>query len=305
MRKQILRRLLLIVLLFAVIQPICAHAITPVDTQRNCSITLHYTKDDTVFPGLDVHIYRVAKASPDGTFDLVSPFDSYPVNIHGITTQQEWQEATSTLAAYISADQIVPHHSKKTDTTGTVVFDQLATGLYLICGTVAENEDGLYEFDDFLIYLPTPLEDGSHDYDVEAKPKCSAFTPMTEYKVIKLWKDSGYTSKRPKSITIDILKDGVLYDTQVLSAENNWTYTWRVPDGEGKWTVVERDVPRSYTVTITNKMAVFTITNTYPTPSTDIPKTGDIFPLWPYIIVMCLSGFLLLALGIWHKRNQK
>lgn len=302
--KKRLFPLLCALLLLCSLFPLKADAVA-VDTSRKCSITVHYTKDGVAFPGLEVSIYRVASASEDGTFHLTGKFSGYPVRIHGITSQTEWDNLASTLLSYIAIDSIPAERTVTTGFSGMAVFSNLKTGLYLVKGVTGENNTGIYTFKDFFLYLPTPNSDGTHNYDVEAKPKCVGFTPKTQYTVTKLWKDSGYTDKRPASVIVDILKDGVIQETVVLNPANNWTYTWYVPDGQGDWTVAEKNPPSGYKVTISEKEFAFTITNTYKTPPTDVPKTGDTFPLIPWILVMGTSGLLLILMGIHLARRKK
>lgn len=304
MKKRICCWLCALLIAGWLLQPMGVMALTSLEAEHPCSLTLSYTQEGIGFSNLEVRIYRVAEAFEDGTFELISPFSNYPVNIHGITSQTEWKTVAATLSAYIAANQVGPTCTKTTDDNGMVVFAGLETGLYLVAGTVAEHESGNYIFDHFMMYLPTPQDDGSFHYDMEAKPKCSDYTPATEYTVVKLWKDSGYANDRPASVTVDILKDGVLEETQTLNAENNWTYTWQVPEGKGVWTVVEKDVPNDYTVTIRSHETTFVITNTHTTPE-DTPQTGDTSPLWLYMISMCLSGLMLLILSLSGKRGRK
>jgi len=304
MRKRIICLFSLIVLCYSLL-PVQVSAAAPLEPDHNCSLTLYYTKDGTGFGDLEIQVYRVAEMFSDGTYALIQPFSTYPVNIYGIKSQKEWKDVAATLTAYISAMGVKPDRAGKTAADGTVVFSGLQTGLYLIQGVTAENGKGIYQFEDFMIYLPTPGESGAYDYDMEAKPKCSSFIPKTEYKVVKLWKDTGSAKDRPKSVTIDIRKDGNLYKTVTLHSGNNWSYSWKVSsDDKGKWTVAERDVSEEYTVTISEKSAVFTITNTRKAAPMQPPKTGDTFAFWPWVFTMCISGSLLLILSVYQKRKK-
>lgn len=303
MRKQILLGLCLFALLWACLQPHQASALTPLEPERLCSLKLHYTQNELGFGDLPIQIYRVAEAFPDGTFELLEPFSGYPVNIHGITSQKEWQDVASTLKAYIAADQLSPTRTENTDPQGSVVFRDLPTGLYYVQGILAENHSGTYKFNDFMVYLPTPLEDEGFNYDVEAVPKCTQFTPNTHYSVVKLWKDAGSEQDRPKNITVDILKDGQVYETVILNADNNWSYHWTVPQDTSIWTVVEKDVPQGYKVSIGENGTGFVITNTKTTPS-DPPGTGDVFPLSIFTAALCISGLAMVLLGVLHERKR-
>lgn len=299
------RGLTILLLVLTLLQPASVLAAETIDTDRSCSMELQYSKDGISFPGLSVQIYRVAEVDEYGNHDLLPPFDTIPAKMYGIQSQKEWRDAANTMVAYIVANQIKPDQTATTDALGTVKFSNLETGLYLIQGVIAENGTGVYQFENFFVYLPTPQSDGSQKYDVTAKPKCTSYQPKYDYQVTKLWKDQGIKNQRPKQVTVDILKNGILQESVVLSDENNWTYAWETLDGNGSWTVVEKDVPASYQVTITVSGSSFTITNYRAAPAGVPPKTGDSFALRPWLMVMILSGFFLIACGVLQKRRSR
>lgn len=304
MKKRILPLILLIIMCFAALRPLHAQAVTPLDPGAEASLTLCYQKDGAAFADLTIGIYRVAEAFPDGSFGLIEPFASYPIDIHGIITQEQWQYVAQTLCSYIVADQAAPDYEAKTDTDGIVCFSDLKTGLYFVREVVAENTSGTYVFNQFMVYVPTPQPDGTYDYTVEANPKCVGFVPKSQYTVTKLWQDNGNQSARPTAVTVDIYKDGVLQETQILSDDNNWTYTWYVSDeDQGMWTVAERTVPDGYKVTIQQNGGNFSIINTRQT-TPDIPQTGDTFSPLLWILLMCLSGIMLVILGCYSRRRK-
>lgn len=307
MRKQILRFICAVVFFAVMSCPLYAHATTPLDPAADASLTLHYQKEEQVFSDLQINIYRVAEAFPDGTFELIEPFSSYPVNIHDITVQEQWKNAAVTLSSYIVANQLTPYRVETTDDTGTASFTHLETGLYLVREVVAENNVGTYVFNQFMVYLPTPLEDGSFDYSVEANPKCVNYVPKSEYTVTKLWQDAGHQADRPEQITVDIYKDGVLQESQILNAGNNWSYKWYVSDADlGTWTVVEPTVAEAYTLTIQQNGSSFSIINTHKSTedNPDIPLTGDTTNLMPWILAMCFSGIMLILISVYGKRKD-
>lgn len=300
MRKRIL--LCLLVLCLAFLRPFCVYA-APLDVNAQASLTLHYQKDGTVFPDLQIDIYRVAEAFSDGTFALVEPYSSYPVNIHDITQQAQWKHIATTLGAYIAAKETAPDRQMLTDTEGIARFEELDTGLYLVSEVIGENELGTYVFNQFMVYVPTPQADGSFAYQVEAKPKCTNFVPKTQYTVTKLWQDN--QSTRPKEVTVEIYKDSVLQETKILNAENNWSYSWSVSgEDHGKWTVAEPYVPAGYQVTIRENGGVFSVINTGQVELGDPPQTGDSFIPLPWILIMCFSGIMLVILGLYSRRRR-
>ena len=303
MKKRILPLMLLLFVCFATLCPLHARAVTPLDPDAEASLVLHYQKEGVAFADLQIGVYRVAEAFADGSFQLIEPFASYPINIHGITTQEQWNHAAQTVDAYIVADRITPDYELMTDENGTVCFSKVDTGLYFVPGVVAENTSGTYVFNQFMIYVPTPLPDGTYVYDVEANPKCTGFVPKNQYSVTKLWQDGGNRDLRPEEVTVDIYKDGALHETQILNADNNWTYTWYVSgEDHSKWTVAERTVPDGYKVTIQCNGSNFSVINTRQTPP-DIPQTGDSATLMLWVLLMSFSGIMLVIVGIYSRRR--
>jgi len=263
-----------------------------------------------MFTDLEIKIYRVADVTEDGTFEKVSPYDEYPVDVTNVTSQIEWIEIAQTLRGYAQANGVEPYMAKKTDTAGEVLFENLEEGLYLVSGVRAEGSDYIYNFFDFMICLPA-VEDGNYIYDVSAIPKSQKMEPIVKeitYTVLKLWKDTE-GNKRPESITVDILKDGMVNETVVLDSANNWTYSFTCPDGENTWSVVEKDVPEGYTVKVMNKETSFVIVNTLEEPEipenpVDKPQTGDIAPIRLWMTLFCISGMVLIIFGIGMRRRE-
>lgn len=303
MRNKVCRWICICVVLCIMALPVHALTVSGPGTAQPCSLTLHYAQNKVGFEDLEIRIYRVAELRTTGDIVPVAPFDAYPIGLDSIDSQREWQMAAETLAAYIAADGLQPDAVGTTDATGTVVFSNLEMGLYFVEGVVAENSSGIYQFDEFMVCLPTSQGGGQYLYDVEATPKCGSYIPVEEYKVTKLWKDSGNSDGRPASVTVDILCDGVLQEQVALNVENNWTYTWRTTARTGKWTVVEREVPTGYRVTITENETTFVITNTFDVPP-EIPSTGDTSSLGLYVVMLSVSGLALLFLGTRGGRRK-
>lgn len=295
MKKRILPIFCLLLILLTL--PVTASA------QEETGLKLHYQKGDAVFSGLQVGIYQVAELMEDHSYRLLEPYASASVNLEDITEQAQWQTVAETVFSCIVANGVAPDKIAETDAQGVATFTNLKKGLYYVQEVVAEAEEGTYVFNQFMIYLPTPQLDGSFDYQVEANPKCLEFSPKTQYTVTKLWQDGGNRQHRPKEVVVDIYWNGILQETQTLSAQNNWTYTWMVSaDQQSGWTVAEREVPEHYKVTIRKTDNTFTVINTrqgQPEP----PKTGDTFNPMPWVMIMCISGVLLVILGIYGRRR--
>lgn len=306
MKKHILCRICLAFLCVLLCCPLQAMA---VNLNEACSLTLHYKEQDRGLEGLEIHLYRVGEVFADGKYALVQPYEDYPVDIQGEMPVEEWKNIAATLQAYISADRLKPDFTKITDEEGTVEFAGLKTGLYLVSGVTCETETSTCLFDDFLMFLPR--QNGEKlEYHVEAQPKFSQYVTKeetTEYSVRKLWKDEGSKNKRPVSVSVDILKNGEVQKNVELSADNYWYYSWSAPVGD-RWSVVERQVPEGYTVTVSGDEMTFVITNTYKTEEPGDPgkvPTGDTAPILLYILLTCLSGFCLVILGIAVLRGKQ
>ena len=121
----------------------------------------------------------------------------------------------------------------------------------------------------------------------------------------KVWDDAGKENVRPAEVSVQLLRDGRVYDTVALNAGNNWRYTWSDLDDSYSWTVVEQEC-EDYTVRIERNGITFVITNTYvkeipdnPTPTEPtkpgLPQTGQ--PWWP-VPLLLTCGLLFLVVGL-------
>ena len=291
-----------------------------VDLGRRCSLTISYTRSGEIFSDLDIEIYRVAELRDTGMYYLLQPFSNYPINIYGITSQRVWQDVAQTIRSYVEADQIAAYQSQKTDSSGQAFFENLETGLYMVKGITAQSEERVVTFYDFMVYLPTPV-DHDFDYDVEVKPKSTEHQKPAKYTVVKLWKDAEVSDQRPTSVSVDILKDGVVWKNVILDSTNNWSYSWEVSEQNGTWSVMEKNVADGYRVSITNSETMFIITNSKEKDPEDPPKdpskdpdssdhtstgvkTGDTVPFFMYVIILCVAGFGLMILGILKLREK-
>ena len=288
--------------------PLASLGANPVDVQREASLTLQYRQENVFYAGMTVKTFRVAEIFADGTYELTGDFADYPVNIYGITSKTEWDGAVAALAGYAEADGLTPTAEGVTDSEGKISFENLKTGMYLTLGVRYESATEITVFDAFLTSVPTPMEDAEHLYDVTVFPKSASFVPTPEegeFKVVKIWKDEGYESRRPATLTVDLLKDGVLQSTQILSAENSWSYRWTAPLDGSRWTAVERNVPNGYRVAVELQDQAILLTNDYDekwgTPKP--PHTGDTPVVWPYLLACGGAGLVMILLAVLRKRR--
>lgn len=295
--------LLTMALLLALL-PAGALAIDPIDLNQKCTLTVNCTADDQPLTGMQLRLYRVADTSDFAVFTPVGDFAAYPVLINDLDSEG-WRKAAKTLAAFAEADTLAPLLSTKIGATGAVRFRNLRPGLYLLVSDTLVLTKRYYEMDPLLIALPyhDPKEH-QWTYDVTVDEKCEGFDrDLTSVTAMKVWKDTGWTSTRPTSVTVNLIGNGKVVDTVTLSKSNNWRHTWSDLDAAVTWRVIEKPVPTNYTVTVDRDKTLFTITNTRPaktTTSDTLPQTG--VEWWP-VALLSVSGMALFFLG-WLRRRQ-
>lgn len=269
-------------------------------------------------------LYRVAAFSETEEFKLEKPFSDYQVQLEGLDNEG-WRALAETLAGYVERDGLQPLDKKEADEQGHLKWEDLQRGLYLVLGEKVKDEQYVYTPMPSLVTVPNRSEEGSWDYNVVIRPKYNKEEiqqdEKTDYTVIKIWKDKQNKKVRPEKIQVQLLQDGKIYDTVELSEKNNWKYTWKQLHTGFKWTVVEKEVPKNYTVTSTQEKTSFVIKNTYAAPGENggaggnngtggsggtggngggsgkpgLPQTGQLW--WP-VPILTVLGFLLFVIGL-------
>lgn len=326
--------------------PVPALAVTAIDGAARCTLTVEYRHEGAAIPGAHFSIYRAADVSAEGGFSLSGGFAGYPVLIDGLTGG-EWGALAETLAGYAQRDGLTALDSGVTDSQGRLTFptqgEGLAPGLYLVLGQAASDGTGVYAAEPFLVTLPGWDEtSGGWQYDLTAAPKNTRRDVPTApgetvtLRVFKIWADQDDSAARPQTLTVTLLKNGAVFGSAALSAQNNWRWGWSgLPkyDETGlsiDWRVVEEAVP-GYTVSIARQGDDFFITNTktadapavspapaddstpteYPTPtesgqpaqpSQELPQTGALW--WP-VPLLAGAGLVSLSAGAFLMRRAK
>ena len=281
----------------------------PISTETKCDLTIYYGYDGVAFPGQRVQLYQIASVSADFQYTLTAPFADSGLILNGIQTNGEWNVIRSTLEVQILANNIAPTHTVETNEAGQALFSQLSPGLYLASSVTVALEDSTCFFDSALIALPGLGADGLWQYQVTAAAKSKILLPVPpeeqlQLKVLKLWKGDEGRTDRPQSIEVEIFRDGAVYQTVILSQDNNWSYRWTAPADGASWKVAEKNVPTGYTMTVEQRETTFVITNTRPdTPPPSPPQTGDTVSLLLYTVILYISGAMLILFGIAGKRN--
>jgi hypothetical protein len=256
-----------------------------------------------------VRLYKIADVSADFQYSLTAPFSNSGLILNGVQSVSEWNVIRSTLETHILAYDVDADFTGVTDQDGQVCFQALKPGLYLATTEQVIQNDWIYAFDSALVALPGLGTDGLWQYEVAVTSKSKAIPPAEtdeeiEFKVLKLWKGDKGRSDRPQSIEVEIFRDGVSYQTVILSEENHWTFSWFAKDDGATWKVVERNVPTGYTMMVEERETSFVLTNTRPPDKSDILQTGDTTNIMLYFVLMNVSGIMLIVLGIAGKRKR-
>ena len=283
----------------------------PISVEKDSVLKISYSYEISVFAALPVRLYKIAEVSADCHYTLTPSFEKSGLMINGTESTGQWNVIRSTLESYILGNGIEADNITETDIEGRASFEDLKPGLYLAITDPINQNESVYVFDSALIALPGLGSDGLWQYQVAVKAKGEMLPPVDgdeeiEYKVTKLWKGDR-RNVRPKSIVVEIFRDGISYETVNLSEENRWTYVWKAKKDGADWKIVERKIPSGYTVTVEERDTSFVLTNTYnQKPNTpDTPKTGDTSNIMLWVILMIISGSMLIVLGTTGKRSHE
>lgn len=302
-----MRRIL--TLLLAVLM--CSGCFLPARADTLTDLVLLLEDEDVPIPGGKFELYRVGEQTADGKQKLTGAFADYPVEINGIG--EDTGPEAAVLYAFARKDGISPDVTVETDHTGMATASKLPSGLYLVAGQPVRYKEYRYHSEPHMILLPqkNPVT-GQVLYMpvLQVKVSREPYTPESvSRKVLKIWDDhSGRI--RPDSVTVHLLKDGTVFSTVSLTAQNQWRYTWDNLDADAQWQITE-DVPDGYTVTVEQEGNTFLLTNSAPevpppetTPPTSsggkIPQTGV---LWWQMAALAVLGLLLILVGgMFHKK---
>ena len=318
MKRRWLTGIVTVFALFILMIPV--YGMAPVETDKPCTVTIEGYPGD----GGHFYLYKIADVDETMAYTLTSDFEQFKDKIINVLDPDEWPVIAETLSNYVSDGSIVASYEgdySGDETTGRLVFSNIETGLYLILSDPVEVprkasdppnvEKRQYWTTPMIITAPNAVipESGSHntadieewEYEFSLIPKydCKVITyEDVDYKVVKQWQDSDL-EKRPRSVTVNLLKDGKVQEQVVLDQSNNWNYSWTGLDDGSVWTVQEVNIPTGYTVTITKNQTIFTIKNAKP------PNTGDTPVSKTPMITMIVSGMIALVCGIILLRDRK
>lgn len=249
------------------------------DRVGSISVTLAHRDGKTPIVGAELSLYHVADVSLNSQNNL-----SY-------TFTDEFESCGCVLddpALSGKLDVFVRDHPAArrlvTDESGTVSFGELPLGLYFVRQT--NTMAGYAPCTSFLVTVPNYDSEG-YVYDVNASPKTDV-AKLTDITIRKVWNTDAST-KTADSVTVRLLKDGVVIETSVLNEQNNWQVVYTDMPESDTYSIVEVNVPKGFTVTYSQKGYVFTATNT-----ASLIQTGQL--IWP-IPVLAMTGLCLIVVG--------
>ena len=216
---------------------------------------------------------------------------------------------TPSLAGLIAVNQPDATATGVTNTSGHLTFTGLSDGLYLavsdsvdvkVANASGKNQTWTCSSGSMLVAVPEDgVSGGSRVLSIEPKTECVAQPPKTvERTVRKIWNDRNNSDgKRPESITVKLLRDGVVFEEVKLNESNKWAHSWTGLSSAHQWAVVEASVPSGYTTLSDVEGDTTTITNTHTPPTTpDQPHTGADVQQAAWIAVAILGAGLVLLI---------
>ena len=258
------------------------------DRAGSISVTLMEQDGKTPISGAELSLYYVATVSLNSKNNLSYTFTN------GFKTcgcSLDDPELSAKLDAFVKENSV---YAEKlvTDSQGTVTFTNLPLGLYFVKQTSAVA--GYAPCTSFLVTVPNHNADG-YVYDVNASPKTD-IAKLTDITIKKVWNTDAST-KAADSVTIQLLKDGVVVETATLSTQNNWQITYPDMPESDMYSIVEVNIPKGFTATYSQSGYVFTVTN-----SASLIQTGQL--TWP-IPLLAMTGLCLIAVGTTVLRKSR
>lgn len=243
-------------------------------------------KEKNKINGATVHLCQVAGLNHTGYYP-VEAFDNSDISISNIVNNPNNSVAES-ITNYIKENHI--DTLSAISENGKISFSDLDLGIWIVyCDKESE-----YAFNPYIVFLPQESA-GKLYYEINSNPKVEDNTSdnISIY-VIKQWIDkNNVTGKRPDSVTVELLKEGVSVSSVELREENGWAFTFTNLSKDGTYSVREKSVVDYVADYSGDEKNGFVITNTY--SGDKLPQTGQYW--WP-IIAISIAGVCFVLLGI-------
>ena len=299
MRRRWRARLLAVLMILAMVLPVQALAAEDrIDPKKPVSLTIVPGKQ--VFEGARHRIFKVADMDDSSgvlQYSIYGGFKEHSADISfGATSASEWEKLARTLESIVVADQaqngpkkIAVAGDDVTDEFGTLVFEGIEQGMYLVLPDVIEKDGKTITQSPWLVCLPDLVTNPRTQKKEWVYNVMKTMKPATERnetidrRVLKVWKDDGLEADRPDSITVKLFCDGEeLVDRRVtLSEDNNWRFEWKGLAAGHTYTVTEEGAD-DYAMTLDLQGITFVLTNSKtPPPPPDNPPPDNPPPETP------------------------
>ncbi len=164
MKGNVIRLAAAVLLVLSLGLAVCAHDVPDMDRLGSITVTLRL--EDVPLDSGTLTLYRVGEvAENDGNYSFQPAGDFAQCG-------ESFEDLGNTaLASYLliyAADNAITGHTQQVEADGTVTFENLPVGLYLIAQHKATA--GYKAMAPFLVSLPY-MSDGVYQYDLSANPK--------------------------------------------------------------------------------------------------------------------------------------
>ncbi|MBO5656925.1 MAG: Cna B-type domain-containing protein [Agathobacter sp.] len=260
------------------------------DPSQTGSMTVSLTDQDGDLPiiGAELSLYYVATVEMNANGNLSYTYtDEFAAS--GIPLEDP--QLAQKLDIYVT-EQELEGVSLTTDEAGLAGSQDLALGLYFVRQT--GEVEGYAPCTSFLVTIP--MQDGDeYIYEVNASPKTEV-TKLISITIKKEWNTDAST-QIPDQITVQLLRDGNVIKTAILSEENEWQITYDDMPKSDAYSIKEINVPNGFTDTYSQAGYVYTVVNT-----ASLIQTGQL--TWP-IPVLAVAGIALIVVGIELVRKKR
>ena len=200
------------------------------------SIRLTDTKDALSKEGVEFGLTKVADWNTDGGFINVQFVEDANLDVNTIENANDLEEMARTIQKIAK-----PEKTLKTDVNGTLVFDELQVGMYLVNVTDYADYENITPF---LVSVPLFNEvDKVMDYDVTVLPKHEAFPTLFINKVDSLT-GMNITNKEFEFTLFNDKECKNIVETKAGNKENG-TAEFVLKD-EGVFYIKETKAPKGY-----------------------------------------------------------
>lgn len=254
------------VILMMTMLPWTALADPVIDPHKTGTLTIDLQYNGQKLSGGRFDLYRVADLDDTAalSFSLTGAFQQAGtrdgVDINAVKTAADVEKTASIMKKYVGSAQKA---ASVVTQDGEATAAGLPLGIYLVVQSETPADYSLAA--PFLVYFPTVNSDGTGwVYDSTAAPKVTyepPVKPLVQVQVVKEWDDAGFESVRPATVLAALYRNGALYQTQTLSADTGWQYTWSGLSADYTWTVGELDVSDTYFCLIAQDGSKWMLTN--------------------------------------------